>query len=275
MMPEAAKITPPGPTRSFLPSLSNSIVPSRIIMNSEWRCLWAGWGIWPGRRVVSCSSTASPVGKTPWITGRVTPFSVFFGVSESKGKAPGVDSTFSLGIACACAWAEAETLPIAANAERATQRSRRFKFFMPDIVLDRVHRWHLRITSLRLRRLLRLHILLVRFPRFGLGGLCRGGRRSRRRGQLFPMCRRGRTLLLPRGLRVARSGELDEGPLGSLPRAALIRVPLPTLLLRVFLGVRSGFRCRWATCSPVIDLLRTPSAVTALPLHLAWGSLVL
>lgn len=40
--PEAAKITSPGPTRCRVPSLLNSIVPSRISINSECRCLWSG-----------------------------------------------------------------------------------------------------------------------------------------------------------------------------------------------------------------------------------------
>jgi len=126
---DAVKTTAPGPICPFFPSESTSSVPSRISRNSEWLCRWGLCGICPAGRVVSCDSTYSPVGSVPWITARLSPpLAECFTGSLSNGKISECDSVAPSALPVC---APAATLPIAAKAERATQRSRRFKFFMP------------------------------------------------------------------------------------------------------------------------------------------------
>ncbi len=142
---DAAKHTPPGPTRCRVPSLSNSTVPSRISISSECRCLCGGCGMCPGNSAVSCASTASPVGRTPFSTARDSPFGPFFTGSCSNGYARCTDSTVSAGAAVIAepAWPSAgRAAANAAREESATQRSRRFMFIMARILLRRRGSWH-------------------------------------------------------------------------------------------------------------------------------------
>src|ERR1017187_4576944 len=110
--------------------------------------------MWPGSTVVSCSSTASPVGSMPRITARVSPFAVFTTGRSPKGNVRCVESTGSPGdpggagmaiLSWACA-ADCPSLAATASAaklERATHRSRRFMGFMLRILLPPPrHIWH-------------------------------------------------------------------------------------------------------------------------------------
>src|ERR1017187_9456016 len=102
--------------------------------------------MWPGSTVVSCSSTASPVGSMPRITARVSPFAVFTTGRSPKGNVRCVESTGSPGdpggagmaiLSWACA-ADCPSLAATASAaklERGTHRSRRFMGFMLRILL--------------------------------------------------------------------------------------------------------------------------------------------
>jgi len=85
-------------------------------------------------------STASPVGSTPCRTGRVSPFGLFYlQFVEAKRALPG-EYIFSRRGCTGSRLALAAGAAMAAKEERATQRSRRFRFVMEKMLL-REHGW--------------------------------------------------------------------------------------------------------------------------------------